>query len=725
MISALQATLAAADPGAGDSFSGGRAIAVDGDTAVLGAYLDDGTFANQGSAYVYTRTGTTWTQQAKLVASDPAADDNFGNSVAISGDTIVVGAWLAGGANTGAAYVFTRNGTGWTQQAKLVSGAPAFDEDFGSAVAVSGDTALIGATGGFSGFGFGSAYTFTRAGTAWTQQARIPQPSGGAVNAGFGIAVALSGDTAVVGEPGDDSISSNQGAAYVFARSGTSWFQQDRLIPTDTAANDGFGSSIAFSGDTLLIGAPHDATTFNDQGSAYAFVRNTTTWSQQAKLLADDPGNGGTFGSAVALSGDTAIIGVPNDDGAFVDQGSAYVFDRSATTWAQHAKLLAPTPAAGDGFGSAVGVSGDTAVIGMPNDDAAFTDQGSAFVFVPGAFSVSDVTVTEGTAGPTNATFTVTRTGTRAYLARVDVATVGGTATEGADYDPTSATLSFNPGVATQTFTVPIVTDATHEETETFGARLSNAAGALIADGSGRATITDDDAATTVRIANAPTVTETDVMQVPATFTISRGGASGGRVTVEAHTFDGTAKAFDDYDPAGTTIVWADGDSADKTFTVMVEPDDLTEATERFGVRLTNATGGAAITTASAKVAITDDDGAPAPTLSVGDPTVVEGAGGTTKAMSFKVTRSGATTNAITFNYATANGTATTAGNDYIAKTGTTTIAAGATSITINVTIKGDAVVEPNETLTFTISNPTNGATLSKPTGTGTITNDD
>ena len=374
--------LLATSGAANDNF--GISVALSGDTALVGAYSDDvGANFDQGSAYVFVRSGAIWIQQAQLTASDGAAGVFFGYSVALSGDTALIGVpFDTVGVNfdQGSAYVFTRSGTTWTQQAKLTNFIGAEADLFGISVALSGNTALVGAYG--SNGNQGAACVFTRSGTTWIQQAQLTA-SGGAVSDFFGISVALSGDTALMGAPGDNvGANADQGSAYVFTRSGTTWTQQAQLTASDGAAGDGFGTSVALSGDTALVGASGDDVAAANQGSAFVFTRSGTTWTQQAQLTASDRGAGDRFGISVALAGDTALVGAHNDDvGANADQGSAYIFTRSGTTWTQQAKLTASGGAASDVFGSCVALSGDTALVGAYSDDVAAANQGSAWTF--------------------------------------------------------------------------------------------------------------------------------------------------------------------------------------------------------------------------------------------------------------------------------------------------------------------------------------------------------
>jgi uncharacterized repeat protein (TIGR02543 family) len=269
-----------------------------------------------------------WSQQAKLTASDPAANDFFGYAVAVDGDTAVIGAvWDdEGSVDSGSAYIFTHSGGVWSQQAKLTASDPATNDFFGFAVAVDGDTAVIGVLqDDDDGVSSGSAYVFSRSGEVWSQQTKLTatDAAGGDV---FGNAVAVNGDTAVIGAYRDDDGGVDSGSAYIFTRSGTTWSQQAKLTASDAAAGDYFGRSVAVSGDTAVIGAYWDDDGGNESGSAYVFSRNGGVWSQQAKLTASDPAANDFFGYAVAVSGDTAVIGAHLDDDGSSGSGSAYVF---------------------------------------------------------------------------------------------------------------------------------------------------------------------------------------------------------------------------------------------------------------------------------------------------------------------------------------------------------------------------------------------------------------
>jgi hypothetical protein len=441
---AQQAYFKASNTGAGDSFGSG--VALSGDTLVVAASLEDsnatGVNGNQtnnsatdsGAAYVFVRNGTNWVQQAYLKASNTGANDQFGWSVAVSGDTIVVGVpWEDSNAtgmngnqsnnsaeNAGAAYVFVRDGTNWVQQAYLKASNTGAIDVFGYRVAISGDTVVVGAPGedsnasgvngnqGNNSLSFaGAAYVFVRSGTNWSQQAYL-KASNPDVEDNFGAAVAVSGDTVVVGAynessnatgvNGDqtDNSAYHSGAAYVFVRNGTNWTQQAYLKASNTAAGDEFsgfyGGALAISGDTIVVGSSHEGSDgigvngnqsndgAPDSGAAYIFVRSGTNWTQQAYLKASNAEAGDEFGEQVAISDDVVVVGMAGDDSnatgvngdqsnnSVTDSGAAYVFVRNGTNWTQQAYLKASNTGANDVLGLSVGVSGGTVVVGAATE---------------------------------------------------------------------------------------------------------------------------------------------------------------------------------------------------------------------------------------------------------------------------------------------------------------------------------------------------------------------
>jgi hypothetical protein len=377
-----QDKLLPSDGAANEGF--GRAASIDGNTALIGALHDD-LGGDSGSAYVFTRSGSDWTQQAKLLASDGADDDWFGRSVSLDGDTALIGASvdINDGNGLGSAYVFTRSGTNWTQQAKLLPSDGAEGDWFGYSVSIDEDYALMGAWGDDdNGDWSGSAYVFTRSGTNWTQQAKL-LASDGAEGDWFGKSVSLDGDTALIGTPHDDDNEFWSGSAYVFTRSGTDWTQQAKLLASDGAEGDRFGGSVSLDSDTALIGAPCDSNNKIESGSAYVFTRSGTNWTQQAKLLppVEDETGKGHFGQGVSIDKDYAIIGQPWYYG-IEGSGSAYVFTRSGSDWTQQAKLLPSDGAPSDLFGLSLSIDNNYALIGAHRDQDNGENSGSAYIFV-------------------------------------------------------------------------------------------------------------------------------------------------------------------------------------------------------------------------------------------------------------------------------------------------------------------------------------------------------
>jgi hypothetical protein len=270
-------------------------------------------------------------------------------------------------------------------QKLLASDGAAFD-DFGVAIAVDGDTAVIGARlDDADDFDSGSAYVFTRGGDGvWTEQQKLTA-SDGASSDFFGMRVAVDGDTVVIGAEADDDDGESSGAAYVFARSAGVWTEQQKLTASDAEAGDWFGSAVAVDGDTAIIGAERDDDNGNNSGSAYVFTRNAGIWTEQQKLTSSNGFDFDFFGDAAAIDGDTAVIGARFGDFGTMfsetDFGAAYVFTRSGNVWSEQQRLNASDGAWEDQFGISVAVDGDTVVIGADLDDDNGSDSGSAYVF--------------------------------------------------------------------------------------------------------------------------------------------------------------------------------------------------------------------------------------------------------------------------------------------------------------------------------------------------------
>ncbi|KPA12837.1 Dystroglycan-type cadherin-like domain protein, partial [Candidatus Magnetomorum sp. HK-1] len=532
----------ASDRAASDYF--GYAVSISGEYVIVGAYADDATYTNQGAAYIFIKDGVDWVQQAKLIASDKQASDYFGISVSISGDYAVVGAYAEDtkGSASGAAYVFKRNGTAWSQEAKIYASDGVANDNFGRSVSISGDTILVGAYSHDSnGSNSGAAYVYQRDGSTWTQVAKLTSND---IAAGdyFGLPVSLSGDYAAIGAYNKDEFGSNSGAIYIFKRIISDWVQIQKIVASDAAETDTFGNAVAINNGYVIAGAKNDddngsnsgsvylypivrkarltlipdlsvnhasasqaipltiidvnggnitvqavssnisivsndnilfasgnsntlttstiegvplnlslmitpaqsqygrttisvlitdaggltdtksfvydvilpeykitandgasddnfgyavsisgnyaicGAVYNDglasnTGAAYIFTRSETGFSQTAKLTANDGVENDYFGRSVSISGNYAIIGTYGDDDKGDASGSAYIFKKQGSEWLQSAKLTASDGAASDSFGLAVAMSGDYAIVGAYLDDASYTDQGSAYIY--------------------------------------------------------------------------------------------------------------------------------------------------------------------------------------------------------------------------------------------------------------------------------------------------------------------------------------------------------
>jgi hypothetical protein len=391
----LETKLTASDGAAGDSL--GAYLAIDGDTAIVGSAGDDNW---SGSAYIFRRTDATgeWTEIKKLTASDGAAMEQFGANVAIDGDTAIVGApgRLPYGDWPGSAYIFrdTSAAGDWSSftETKLTASDAAMHDMFGSYVAIDGDTAVVGARASDdAGDQSGSTYIFQdTSGTGdWTEIKKLTASDAAAMDI-FGRNVEIDGDTIIIGAYGNSDAGYQSGSAYIFRdTSGTGdWTEIKKLTASDAAAGDHFGINVDIDGDTAIVGAYMDNDAGTNSGSAYIFrdTSGTGDWTEIKKLTASDAAAGDEFGRVAEIDGDTAIVGAWFDDDAGTDSGSAYIFKDTSTTgdWSSFSqtKLTASDAAAGDWFGFNVAIDGNTAIVGARFDDDAGTDSGSAYVYV-------------------------------------------------------------------------------------------------------------------------------------------------------------------------------------------------------------------------------------------------------------------------------------------------------------------------------------------------------
>ena len=368
LVSAQEIKLLASDGAVDDSF--GISCALSDTTAIVGAYEGDGNVPDSGAAYLFD--ATTGAELAKLTASDGEFNDYFGQSVAISGDKVIVGASFNddSGFSSGSAYLF--DSTTGAQLAKLIASDGAGGDWFGWSVDISGDTAIIGAPHDDNIFpNCGSAYLFDT--TTGAQIAKL-SASDREPEDQFGISVAISGNIAIIGAFGDDDLGNSAGSAYLFDI--TTGAELAKLTASDGAAGDAFGQEVDVSGTTAIVGAYPDDDNGTDSGSAYLF--DTSTGAQIAKLTASDGASSDRFGFSVAISGTTAIVGAYRDGDNGPQSGSVYLYD--TTTGAELGKITASDGVSGDNFGSAVDFLGGTALVGAVNDDDNGNASGSAYL---------------------------------------------------------------------------------------------------------------------------------------------------------------------------------------------------------------------------------------------------------------------------------------------------------------------------------------------------------
>jgi hypothetical protein len=405
-----QQKLTASDGGPGNYFGDAVALNQTGDIALVGAYC----YIGQGAAYIYTKSGGVWTEKQKLVASDTSSNDGFGRAVALSstGDVALVGTM-----NKDAVYVFTRSGDSWYEQQKLTASDATSGDWFGIAVDLNsaGDLALIGAPR--KDGAKGAIYVFAKNGGSWSQQQKL-LASDGAADDGFGVSLGLNstGDLALVGAFNKDN---GNGASYVFVKSNDTWSQAQKLTASDTEIYEGFGSSVSLNsvGDVALIGAFKKNV---GRGAAYIFVKDAGGWTEQQKLLSLDGAGGDQFGVSVALNaiGDTALIGAYAKDSS---TGAAYIFVKGASNWGEQQKLLPSDSASNDGFGGAVALdgSGNLALIGALYKASL---KGAAYVFDLQTQPAS-LTLTASVPNPSGIGQSVTFTATVAPLSAPGVVT--------------------------------------------------------------------------------------------------------------------------------------------------------------------------------------------------------------------------------------------------------------------------------------------------------------
>jgi len=570
----------------------GEKVAIDGNIAVVGAPNYDtsgGISSPKGAAYVFTRSGDTWTQQAMIQSNDIAVGDTFGHSVAISGNTIIVGAKYEDGAtasvtNYGAVYVFTGSGSTWTQQAKLLDPNPSTNDWFGSTgIAIDGDTIAIGSQySDDTAQNSGTAHIFTRSGSAWTYRTQL-EASDAAANDKFGASVAIDGNTLLVSAYTEGGSGTNRGAVYVFTGSGSSWSQQAKLTASDAQDNDFFGYGVDIDGDTAVIGAFGEDNILSNTGSAYVFNRSGSSWSQQQKLTASNTGSNFDIGLSVAIEGSLIALGAR---GADSDTGAVYVFKLDGGTWTEEQKLISDEGAENDELGERISFSSNY-LIASTKDESAFIFKytNPTYIITP-----SSTNVNEGSSLTVNIATTNVADATTLYW----------TATNSGDFATSSGSFTITSDAGS--FTVTPTSDNTTEGNETFIVEIR----------------TDSTSGTVVAQTTNITIVDTSTTPVPSVDTVT-GPASvneGSAATINVATSN---------IPNGTTLNWSVSRAGDfstssgtvtinsnaGSFSVTPTADTTTEGSETFTVTVSGTVSSTSVSTTSSNITINDTSGSP------------------------------------------------------------------------------------------------------------------
>ncbi len=344
----------------------GSSVDISGDYAIVGDWGDNKFGERSGAAYIFKHDSSGWRLHAKLAASNLKAGDFFGHSVAISGDYAIIGAYGddEGEEDSGAAYIFKREGEQWVEQEKLKAHLPGKVVLFGYSVDIDGAYAIVSAHHEITGYYSGAVYVFKRDNSDWIEQTKLIAGDPQNLYDMFGRAVSINGTYAVVGSEGEDASGIDSGSVYIFERNGLSWFEKARIVPKDAESGDKFGVSVAIGSKHAIGGAENKDTGGSEAGAVYVIDFNESGWTEQAELIASDPSAYDFFGCSVGISGDYAIIGASGDDDQGSSSGSAYIFRHDGSGWVQQSKILSFCPSSYDYFGRSVSMDGGYAIIG-------------------------------------------------------------------------------------------------------------------------------------------------------------------------------------------------------------------------------------------------------------------------------------------------------------------------------------------------------------------------
>ncbi|MCA9015655.1 MAG: hypothetical protein KDA77_10025, partial [Planctomycetaceae bacterium] len=723
----------------------GVTFAVDDNTMIVGSNGWDEAGEHAGAAFIYTRNnqGTptdfsddTWDYQATLLPPTGYTTDRFGDSVAISGNTAVVGDFLddEDAINSGAIYVYARTNGVWSFEQKLKASDLVNSVSFGETLMIENDNIFVGVRSAlgepipgsfdpYSYIGQGAVYIFSRSGNSWSESARLTA-SDPEKNKYFGASIDVEGTTLVVGAyaDSDDDRHYYSGAVYVFDLQDGNWIEVQKLKPDSPQDNELFGSSVALDGDNLVVGAHYhkqlnpDTQQLEDTGTAFVFTRVDDVWQETQMLTSTpDPFNS-TFGRSVDIQGDLILVRstTPSVRDSFLEIGSVYLFRKENSEWVQVDQLRDLDLNDGAGFGRNIVISHDLIITSASSDNEQEQAAGSIYVYRPTdlpIISIDNMSVTEGDTGSKYVTIEVTRTSTTpgdlSIPALVNFATMDGDAkVMTGDYLGNSGTLSFegDPDAISQTrtFTVQIFGDTFVEKNEMFLVKLSNPLGnARLLDKTATITIIEDDQSL-VRIddvslhENEGTATIYVTLDKPVDATVS----------VDYSTANRTAYSTADYISTSGTITFTAGTQS-QAITVPIVNNSQVETEESFYVNLSHIQSegaNVAFGDSQGEVTIQDDDQTVIPLLTIDDVAVNEDAGTAT----LNVSLSSAIPTTVTVDYITANDTAVSP-NDYLARSGTVTFNPLETARTITIPIFNSDTVEADETFYVFLSNIQSG----------------
>ena len=697
----------------------GGSVSVWGDVLAVGV---PGTQSGRGRVYVYERSvpgrSNLWSLVHSILADDGDANDRLGSSVAVVGDVLVAGAPTLG--TWGAAYVFERNAgavNAWTQVGKLRP-SDSFPLDlFGGAVAAWGDLVLVGAQGMDSKRG--SAYLFERhaGGTnRWAQVAEVAAAVR-STNDYFGCSVALAADLVAAGAYGDDT---ERGSAHVFLRRMADWRQIKRVSASDGTTTDQFGISLSVDGDVLGVGARyHDGTKGADQGAAYVYERNdggTNAWGQVGQLLASDGASNDFFGCSIAVAGDVIAVGAYGENSL---RGAAYVYERNddgTNAWGQVRKLVASDAAVDDWFGCAVGADGDVIAVGASRENSS---RGAAYVF-------------ERNQGGTNAWGEVRKVTASTRVAGDEfgtaVAVAGDIMVVGASAADT------NRGAA-------YVFERNQGGTNAWGqVRKLLASDGATNDRFGFSVAADGDVVAVGAYGDA------SARGAAYVFERNQGGTNAWGQVRKLTADDGTNSDYFGFGVAvagGVILAGAQGDNSSRGSVYAYERNvggtnawGQTRKIVASGVAIGDNFGCAVAAAGSLfaagayldNVTFTDQgsayvfEGRFVPDLTTADVSLTEPDAGTTNVL-FTVSLTATAIVDVAVTWTTSNGTAV-AGSDYVATSGVLRISTGSATGAVTVVVRGDTLYEANEDFYVNFSSPSN-VSLAEAQARGTILNDD